>query len=389
MKTDKKLLTLMENGFRPSTLQKLTDGQINALYNRIVEATEEQKEAIEKTIKQVTYDPSLTSDAGELAKKGIKIDPTTKKVTLMQGKEKESKEKVIQDGEMKEEKDDTNKKIDMSELKFLRNLYKKAPTEKIKKMISNLEMEIAKSEMKEGDSLGALSMQDYTGQEGPHDEKDMAPDGMDDDSDDNRKMMGEAKKKKSKAKNPWAICTTAMGEKFGTTERSEWSKKEMNKYERCVLDVKKTIKEGKNPYEFILEKQILSLMERELHPRMTKADLLKTIHERKHMTDMFGDTKTAPAPVKPDVKPDTPSRPKRRPGNVPGPDPSPKARKERMESETAPAPVKPDVKPDTPSRPKRRPGHVPGPDPSPKAKSSDEKKDKYMKMISKILRNEK
>jgi ParB-like chromosome segregation protein Spo0J len=40
--------------------------------------------------------------------------------------------------------------------------------------------------------------------------------------------------KKKNEKNPWAICTTTMGEKFGTTERSEWTKKEKNKYEKPI-----------------------------------------------------------------------------------------------------------------------------------------------------------
>jgi len=44
------------------------------------------------------------------------------------------------------------------------------------------------------DGLEDLARQDYTGQEGPHDENDMAPDGMDDDSDNNRAMMGEENK---------------------------------------------------------------------------------------------------------------------------------------------------------------------------------------------------
>lgn len=59
------------------------------------------------------------------------------------------------------------------------------------------------SDMMEDDSLDALSMQDYTGQEGPHDEKDMAPDGMDDDSDDNRKMMKDEEFKETQQGNPY------------------------------------------------------------------------------------------------------------------------------------------------------------------------------------------
>lgn len=46
-------------------------------------------------------------------------------------------------------------------------------------------------------------------------------------------------KKKGKAVNPWAVCTKSVGDKIGTTERSEWTKAQKERYERCVKDVKK------------------------------------------------------------------------------------------------------------------------------------------------------
>ncbi len=51
-------------------------------------------------------------------------------------------------------------------------------------------------------------------------------------------------KKKSKKKNPWAICTSSLADEFGTSERSDWTKSQMKKYERCVKGVKKTVAEG-------------------------------------------------------------------------------------------------------------------------------------------------
>lgn len=287
MKTREQIKDLIEFGFKKSTILNLTEGQISNLHKRLTEK-KEPKEAVTKTSTTTTYDLSADMDRKELenklGSKGVPafVDPATKKVTISSG------------------------------------------------------------EVKEDDSLGALAMQDYTGQEGPHDEKDMAPDGMDDDSDNDRSMMGESRKKKSKAKNPWAICTATMGKEYGTTERSDWTKKQMNKYEKCVKDVKKSIKEGKDPYEVILERNILTLLEREMYPTMTKAELMKAIKESKS---------SAPAPTKPDVKPD--------------------------------------VKPGTSPTRRRRPGQVPGPDPAPKAKSEDEMMDEYMDLISKILRNEK
>lgn len=49
-----------------------------------------------------------------------------------------------------------------------------------------------KVEVTEETPLEKDAEQEYTGQEGPHDEKDMAPDGMDDDSDNDRQEMDEA-----------------------------------------------------------------------------------------------------------------------------------------------------------------------------------------------------
>jgi len=52
------------------------------------------------------------------------------------------------------------------------------------------------------------------------------------------KLILEAKKKGKKV-NPWAVCTASIGGKIGSTERSDWSKTQTAKYERCVKDVKK------------------------------------------------------------------------------------------------------------------------------------------------------
>jgi len=67
-------------------------------------------------------------------------------------------------------------------------------------------------DLENNDALGADAMQSATGQETPHMSDDMAPDGMDDDSDNNRKEMGESKKKKDEP-NPWAICHSQVGPK--------------------------------------------------------------------------------------------------------------------------------------------------------------------------------
>ena len=67
------------------------------------------------------------------------------------------------------------------------------------------------------------------------------------------KLILEAKKKGKKV-NPWAVCTASIGGKIGSTERSDWSRTQKAKYERCVKDVKKkqNIKE-----EFISERILI------------------------------------------------------------------------------------------------------------------------------------
>jgi len=146
-------------------------------------------------------------------------------------------------------------------------------------------------------------------------------------------------KKKSKKYNPWAICTASVG------------RKDKKKYERCVMDVKKSIKEGKDPVNLFLEEKIVSLLERHVQPKITKGEFLQMISE----------TETAPA------KPKEKQKEKERKGPFnpkPGVKPAPKSKKDTNESETAEPIVKPKTpktKPKTPFSPK------PGVKPAPKA----------------------
>lgn len=186
--------------------------------------------------------------------------------------------------------------------------------------------------------------------------------------------IGEGKKKKSKY-NPWAICTSSVG------------RKDKKKYEKCVMDVKRNIKEGKNPYQVIVEMSLEKMVEKHVSPRMTKGDLLKTLSEqgiiRRPMTNMSigfvenkmdkptkksytstvkeQGTKTAP----PVVKPGTKEKPKTSdPFKNPKHQPKPKAKANIDEQGTQTAP--PVVKPGTKEKPKtsdpfKNPKHQPKP----------------------------
>jgi len=158
--------------------------------------------------------------------------------------------------------------------------------------------------------------------------------------------MKEGKKKTPKKKyNPWAICTAQVG------------RKDKKKYERCVMDVKKSIKEGKDPVNLFLEEKIVSLLERHLQPRITKKEFLEMISESE--TKEKEKTREKDAPTKPNrSKPDkdNPYKPKHKPA------PQAKKLREFVGTETAPSkPItKPTTKPgkpdkDSPYRPKHRP----------------------------------
>jgi hypothetical protein len=190
--------------------------------------------------------------------------------------------------------------------------------------------------------------------------------------------IGEGKKKKSKY-NPYAICTSSVG------------RKDKEKYEKCVMDVKKNIREGKNPHQVIVEMALEKMVEKHISPRMTKKDLVNTLSEqgiiRRPMANMTmgfvndgldnplknvysskkesmeQKTKEAPTRVKPGTKE------KEKPGKMdpfknPKHQPKPKAKKDIEEQATKTAP--PVVKPGTKEKPKtsdpfKNPKHQPKP----------------------------
>jgi hypothetical protein len=209
-----------------------------------------------------------------------------------------------------------------------------------------------------------------------------APDGMDDEGDDGIDKEEDISEAKKKSKyNPYAICTSSVG------------RDDKKKFERCVMDVKRNIKEGKNPYLPIVESSLLKMVEKHISPKISKIDLLNTLSEqgiisRPFKNSMIGfvghneldkpvkkmyvskkeameqSTKTAPAPTR--VKPGT--KEKEKPGKMdpfknPKHQPKPKAEKiDEQGTKTAPPVVKPGTKekPKT-SDPFKNPKHQPKP----------------------------
>jgi hypothetical protein len=189
------------------------------------------------------------------------------------------------------------------------------------------------------DGLEDLSRQDYTGQEGPHDETDMAPDGMDDDSDNNRSEMGEEEIKekfRSKAQQGYFF---AKCEEEG--RNSNWCKM-ADEFAADTKNWKKLPEKVKAEEIRQIEESIVSLVKKYVPKTMSKKDLMDLLKESPG-------TKEAPVKIPTRTKPErkTPYKPKHKP--------APKA----GETETAPSRVKPGTieKPErkTPYKPKYKP----------------------------------
>lgn len=191
----------------------------------------------------------------------------------------------------------------------------------------------------------------------------------------NQRLESELRESRKKGKNPWAICTAEMGKQFGTPDRSEWTKAQKAKYERCVKGAKVAIKEGRDPSEFILENRIMELVDKKINnanDSLSKGELLRII-ERKM-------SRSGPDIAEPDVKPKTKPRPKEKPIQKPKrpspfrpdrekkPSPIPKAKRRRNwnmyeDTEIDVPKIKPETSPKT--NPKTNPKEQPKRKPSP------------------------
>lgn len=132
---------------------------------------------------------------------------------------------------------------------------------------------------------------------------------------------GEFSEGKNKKLNPWAICHAKLGPK------------KTAKFERCVMEVKKSLKEGKNPLSLFLENEITRIVQQNLPPKMTKQEIIRYLYEAE-----TAEPATKPAPKTKPAEPKTKPMPKPRPAHPgknpnPGEQPAPKAR--RMSPEVA------------------------------------------------------
>jgi hypothetical protein len=167
-------------------------------------------------------------------------------------------------------------------------------------------------------------------------------------------------KKKSKI-NPFAICTSSLGKIFGSTERSDWTKTQMNHYERCVMALKKGVKKREDVKESLVESLIFALVEKHVKPSTNKKESMKKISEQNPGTkEREKEREKTKTPGKPKDDPNDPYSPK--PGIKTRPKAAEPGTKEReKEREKTKTPGRPKDNPNDPFSPK------PGVKPRPKA----------------------
>jgi len=212
----------------------------------------------------------------------------------------------------------------------------------VDQMINNIAAKLGENE----DGLEDLARQDYTGQEGPHDEDDMAPDGMDDDSDNNRSEMGEEEIKekfRSKAQQGYFF---AKCEEEGP--KSKWCKM-ADEFAADTKNWKKLPKKVSESKIRQIEESLVSLVRKYIPETMTKKELMNLLEQP--------GTKEAP------VKTPTRTKPERKTPYQPKHKPAPKA------SETEVAPTR--VKPGTKEKPDRKTPYQPKHKPAPKASKKE------------------
>lgn len=255
MKT--KIKFLLDNGLSRDTLSTLTESKINLLFEKFKKMKkEEEKEAFQKTT--IPSQTVLKGNLNDLAATGVdvkdgnvKYDQATGEVTVM-----------TKEGEVTEDETD---------------------------------------DVTTSNALGKDALQSYTGQEAPHMANDMAPDGMDDDSDNNRSNMGMAEseineKFESKAQQGlfWARCNKCssknckwckMAKEFSdSTSKKQYKDMPEKKHPEKTVDYKKKKKTNEDLQSFV-ENTIIEILEDHVDAHMTKKDLIEAIKKTKKEKD--------------------------------------------------------------------------------------------------------
>lgn len=210
MKSNKKIIFLMENGLSINTISKMTDNQVKVLVEKFKKETKEIETVVSTKIIATP----------EEAKKGVAI----------QGK---TMAKELPDGRLEFSETETD-------------------------------------DVTSSNALGKDSLQSYTGQESPHDANDMADDGMGDDSGENRSMMGMAEseineKFQSKSQQGlfWARCNKCSDKKCKWCKMAKEFSDSTSKKDYKKMPEKKTPKKTNESSQKYWENKILEMLEEE------------------------------------------------------------------------------------------------------------------------------
>jgi hypothetical protein len=248
MKTNNKIKFLMENGLSKKTVSLMTESQINLLFEKFKKM---KKEENKEQVQQVQTTKTIVGPEGG----SVAVKPGQTKVNLKPVPNQPGTVEVIEKELSEDETDDVTS----------------------------------------SNSQGAVNLQKYTGQEAPHDANDMAPDGMDDDSDNDRSNMGMSESKlnekfESKAQQGlfWARCNKCsdkkckwckMAKEFSdSTTKKEYKNMPEKKHPEKTVKNKK--KETKEVFEKFLEKKISEMVDNNITPKMTKKDIIETVKKK-------------------------------------------------------------------------------------------------------------
>jgi hypothetical protein len=210
MKSNKKIIFLMENGLSINTISKMTDNQVKVLVEKFKKETKEIETVVSTKIIATP----------EEAKKGVAI----------QGK---TMAKELPDGRLEFSETETD-------------------------------------DVTSSNALGKYALQSYTGQESPHDANDMADDGMGDDSGENRSMMGMAEseineKFQSKSQQGlfWARCNKCSDKKCKWCKMAKEFSDSTSKKDYKKMPEKKRPEKTNESSQKYWENKILEMLEEE------------------------------------------------------------------------------------------------------------------------------
>ena len=287
MNTNQKKLKLVMEGIKASTLNKMTEGQVNSLFTRLLESKTEPKEIETITSTKVIATP-------EEVKKGVSTVGKTMAKMLPDGKLEFTEDSMV-------DKDDVNKgKVSQDPVQV------QGPDG----MGDNSDKELQ-------EKFESKKQQKY--------------------------FFAKCGDGKTKEQKKWCKMADEFAEKTNFAKLPEKKKETKEGYQDMIGNAINKIAQNKITQitpsfslgESQIEKQIMRLVEKHITPKMKKEDLLSLIE---------GDTKTAPAKPKEREK-------EKKPGHPFKPDPNkkgaPKAKKTEMDEDTKTAPAKPKVNPGT------------------------------------------